>query len=173
VRARQQITLGQVMVDGRTHDTIRCGGGRDEHLGDQIRLADIAGLGEMHLIAHPVGVPLTTVARFEVIGVGDAYRRGRLLVSGAPAELFLPWDGTAVILLEPNPPQRLQGEEILPTEGGSRSPHPCHRPRSDGRAPRVYSYPSASALDRTGDRCACTNSGGTCWRTQAGATSLR
>jgi hypothetical protein len=31
-------------------------------LGDQIRLACITGLGEMHLIADPVSVPRTKVA---------------------------------------------------------------------------------------------------------------
>jgi hypothetical protein len=41
-----------------------------------------------------------------------------------PAEHFSPWDGTAVILLQAYPLQRLQGGELLPTEGGICSPHP-------------------------------------------------
>jgi hypothetical protein len=52
VRARQQITLGRIVVDGGPHDTIRGGGGRGEHLGDQIRLGWITGLGEVQLVAH-------------------------------------------------------------------------------------------------------------------------
>jgi hypothetical protein len=93
------------------------------------RLANRAGatgraVGAMHLIAHPLGVPLTTIARLEVRGRGHAYRRGRVLVPGAPAELFPSWDGTAVLLLEPNPPPRRQSGELLPPQGGLRSPPP-------------------------------------------------
>jgi hypothetical protein len=47
-----------------------------------------------------------------------------LLVAGAPAERFPPWDGTAVILLEPNPPQRLQGGEGTQAWGGVCGQHP-------------------------------------------------
>jgi hypothetical protein len=115
VRAREQITLGKVVVDGGTHDTIRRGGRRREHLGAQIGLACIAGLGKMHLIADPMGVTFTTVARLEVIGGGDAQGRGWLLDPGAPADVIPPRDGTAVILLEPNTAQRLQGGELPQT----------------------------------------------------------
>jgi hypothetical protein len=68
VRARQQITLGKVVVDGRTHHTIRRGGGRGDHLGNQIRLAWITGLGEVELVAHPMGVAFTAVAGLQVVG---------------------------------------------------------------------------------------------------------
>ena len=52
VCARQQITLGQVVMDGGPHDTIRGGGGRSDHLRHQIRLAWITGLGKVQLVAH-------------------------------------------------------------------------------------------------------------------------
>jgi hypothetical protein len=74
VCTREQITLGQVVVDGGTHDSIRRGGGCGDDLSDQIGLACITGLGEVHLIAHPMRLACTTVARLEVRGRGEAYR---------------------------------------------------------------------------------------------------
>jgi hypothetical protein len=103
MRARAELPLGEVTVDRGAHDAILRGRWRREHLGDQIGLAGIAGLGEMHLIAHPMGVPFTTVARLQAIGGGHAHRRGWLLVSRAPAECFVPWGRAAVILSDPNP----------------------------------------------------------------------
>jgi hypothetical protein len=74
VCTREQITLGQVVVDGGAHDTIRRGGRRREHLGDQIGLAWITSLGEMHFVADPVRLAFTTVACLQVIGRRDADR---------------------------------------------------------------------------------------------------
>jgi hypothetical protein len=112
VRARQQITLGQFVVDGGPHDTIRGDGGRGNHLSHQIRRAWITGLGEVQLVAHPMGIAFIAGAGLQVVGRGHAYRRGRWLVPGAPAECFESRHGTAVILLQPDPPQCLQGGEI-------------------------------------------------------------
>ena len=69
-------------------------------------------------------VAFTAVAGLEVIGRGDAHRRGRLLVPGAPAERFQPRDGTAVILLQPNLPERLQGGQGRGGLAGCRQPAP-------------------------------------------------
>jgi hypothetical protein len=44
VRAGEEVTRGQVSVDGRAHHAIRHGRGRCEHLGDEMRLAVITGL---------------------------------------------------------------------------------------------------------------------------------
>jgi hypothetical protein len=96
MRAREELPLGEVTVDRGAHDAILRGRWRREHLGDQIGLAGIAGLGEIHLIAYPMGVPFTTGARLQVIGEGNTHRRGRLLVSRAPAECFVPWGCTSV-----------------------------------------------------------------------------
>src|SRR5918999_4661933 len=43
----------------------------------------------------------------------------------APAERFPPRDGTAIILLDPNPPQRLQGRKVPEAERGVGGLHPC------------------------------------------------
>jgi hypothetical protein len=59
-----------------------------------------------------MSVAFTAVAGLQVVGRGHTYRRERLLVPGAPAELFQPCDGTAIILLQPDPPQRFQGGEL-------------------------------------------------------------
>jgi hypothetical protein len=123
-RAREQITLGKVAGDGGAHATIRRGGGRGEHWRDEIRLVRITGLGEVDLRTDPLRVPFTTVARREIVGGGEAPCRRRWLVAGAPAERFPPRDGTAVIVVPPNLPQRLQGRELPHTEGGIRGPHP-------------------------------------------------
>src|SRR5262249_17801893 len=78
----------------------------------------------MALIAHPMGVAFTTLARLYIVGLLDEQRGGRLLVHGAPADVFQARDRTAVILLEPNLPQGLQGGEVA--EGGRVvcGPHP-------------------------------------------------
>jgi hypothetical protein len=112
VRAREKLSMREVTVDRRAHDAILRGRRRRHDLCDEIRVVGIAGLREMDLRAHPMGLPFTTVARLQVIGRGHAHRRGRLLVSRAPAECFVPWGCTAVILLDPNPTQCLKSREI-------------------------------------------------------------
>jgi hypothetical protein len=124
VRAREELPLGEVAVDRRAHDAVLRGRRCREHLGDQIGLTHIAGLGEMELIAHPMGIAFTAVAGFQVIGRGKAHRCRRLLVPGAPAQHFPPWDGAAVILLEPNPPQHLRaGSSCKPRAVSAASTH--------------------------------------------------
>ena len=54
--------------------TILRGRWRRHDLRDEIWVLDVTGLGEVHLIAHPMSVPLTAIARLEVIGRGDACR---------------------------------------------------------------------------------------------------
>jgi hypothetical protein len=110
-RAREELPLGEITVERGAHDALLRRGRRREHLGDQIRLARIAGRGAMDLLAHPMGVALTAVAGFQVVGRGHAHRRERLLVPGAPEPRFPPWDRPAVIVLQPHPPQRLAGGE--------------------------------------------------------------
>lgn len=72
--AGQQITCGSIVYDCRSHHAVRRGGRRRDDLRHQIRLARITGLGEVHLIAHPVGLAFTAVARLQVIRRRDAYR---------------------------------------------------------------------------------------------------
>jgi hypothetical protein len=56
--SRKEIPIGQVLLDGGAHDAILRGRGRRHHLRDQIGVAGITGLGEVELIAHPMGVTL-------------------------------------------------------------------------------------------------------------------
>ena len=111
-----------------------------------IRLIRITGFGEVDLIADPMGIPFTTVARLQVVGRVDQQRRGRLLVPRAPAERFHAGDRTAVILLEPNPPQGFKSREVAEAEWALGGHHPVQEliavhPDFGGRVPRVYSYP--------------------------------
>jgi hypothetical protein len=112
VGAGQEITGGQIVHERRPHGTIRRGGRRGDHLRDQIRLIRITGLGEVELITHPVGIAFTAVAGLQVVGGVDQQRRGRVLVSCAPAEHFQPGDRTAIISLEPNPTQGFESGEV-------------------------------------------------------------
>ena len=72
--AGQQLPGGSVVRDRRPHYAVRRGGRRRDNLRNQIGLARITGLCEVHLIAHPMGLAFTIVARLDVIGRGDAYR---------------------------------------------------------------------------------------------------
>jgi hypothetical protein len=74
VGSRQQLLGGSIVHARRPHHTIRYGGGRRDDLGHQLRLAWIAGLREVHRIAHPVSMAFPPVARLEGIGRGDAHR---------------------------------------------------------------------------------------------------
>ena len=56
VGPRQQFPGGSVVHDRRPHDAIRCGGRRRDDLRNQIRLARITSIGEVHLIAHPMAL---------------------------------------------------------------------------------------------------------------------
>jgi hypothetical protein len=72
VYAWENITIGSVLLDGGTYDTILRGGRRRHHLCNEIGVAGIAGLGEVELITDPMGLALTTVAGLEVEGRGNA-----------------------------------------------------------------------------------------------------
>src|SRR5262245_9422895 len=112
VRTREEIPLGEVVVDAGAHHAILCRRGRGDHLSNQIRLVGITRFREMHLIPNPMGIPFTTVAGLQVVGRRDAHRRRWLFVPCTPAKRFEPRDGTAVILLEPYLPKRLQGWKV-------------------------------------------------------------
>src|SRR5437016_3861516 len=75
-------------------------------------MVDITGYGEVDLLAHPMSLACTTVARLQVIGGGHAHRRGWWLIPGAPAECFVPWGRTAVILLDPHPTPCLKSGKV-------------------------------------------------------------
>jgi hypothetical protein len=49
----EETTIGQVLLDGRSHDAIRCGRWGRHHLRHDRRLAIVAGFCEMDLVAHP------------------------------------------------------------------------------------------------------------------------
>jgi hypothetical protein len=67
VGSRQQVPGGSIVHDRRPHDTIRRGGRRRERLSNQIGLAWITGLREMHLIAHPMRVAFAAVPCLQVV----------------------------------------------------------------------------------------------------------
>ena len=121
---RKEIPIGQVLLDGGAHDAILRGRGRRHHLRDEIGVVGITGLGEVELIADPVGLAFTAVAGLQVVGRGDAHRCGRLLIPCAPAERFEPRHGTAVILLDPDLPECLQGGELPEAQRGVGGLHP-------------------------------------------------
>jgi hypothetical protein len=72
VGAWQEITPGEVVVDGRAHHAILRRRWCRDHLGDQIRPVGVTGCGQVNLIADPIGLALTTVAGLQVVGRGDA-----------------------------------------------------------------------------------------------------
>jgi hypothetical protein len=121
---RQEIPIGQVLLDGGAHDAILRGRWRRHHLRDEIGVVGIAGLGEVERIADPVGLALTAVAGLQVVGRSDAHRGRRLLIPGAPAERFEPRHRTAVIVLEPYLPECLQGREVAEAQRGVGGLHP-------------------------------------------------
>ena len=122
--AREQITCGEVLYDDRAHCTIGRGRRGREHLGDQIRVLRLTRLGEGVLIADPLRVALRAVAGLQLVGRGDPQRRWRLLIRGTPTERFEPGNGTTVILLHPDLPERLQRGE------GAEVRHACGRPHA-------------------------------------------
>ena len=65
---RKEIPIGQVLLDGGAHDAIWRGRWRRHHLRDEIRVVSITGLGEVELIAHPMGLACTAVAGLQVVG---------------------------------------------------------------------------------------------------------
>jgi hypothetical protein len=130
VSAGQEITGGHIVHDRWPHDTIRRRGRRGEHLRDQSRLLWITGLREVARIAHPMGVTCTAVAGFQVVGGVDQPRRGRVLVSGAPAEHFPPGDRTTIIVLEPNPTQGFKRGESTQAWRALGSRHPVEELRA-------------------------------------------
>ena len=71
-----------------------------------------------------MGVAFRAGAGVQVVGRGDAHRRRRLFVRETPAQRFAPWDGTAVILLQPDLPERLQRREITEVWRTLGGPHP-------------------------------------------------
>jgi hypothetical protein len=96
------------VIDGGAHDAILRRRWRREHLSDESRLIGITGFHEMPLIPYPMGIAFAAVGCLQVVGLADQQRRGRLLVPRAPAELFQARGRTAVIVLQPNPPQDLK-----------------------------------------------------------------
>src|SRR5437016_6217178 len=87
-------------------------------------MVDITGYGEVDLLAHPMSLACTTVARLQVIGGGHAHRRGWWLIPGAPAECFVPWGRTAVILLDPHPTPCLKSGKVAEAWRALGSHHP-------------------------------------------------
>jgi hypothetical protein len=109
VRPRQQIAGGEVILDHRPHHKIGRRGPRGTHLGNHVGLAHIAGLAEVDLRAHPLGLAFLAVARVDIVGRLDQQRRRRLLVGAAPPEGFQAGNRTAGIMLDPNLPADLHG----------------------------------------------------------------
>jgi hypothetical protein len=111
VGARPELTGGPSVPARWPHDTIRRRGRRGEHRRDQIRRIRITGLRAVELRAHPLGVTCTAVAGLQVVGGVDQQRRGRGLVSGAPAAHCQPGDRPTIIGLEPHPTQGVKRGE--------------------------------------------------------------
>jgi len=107
--SRPEVSCRHILDDGRSHGTVGRGRRGREHLGNQIGVLRLTGLAEVQLIAHPLRVAFRAVAGLELIGRGEAHGRRRLLLGGAPADLYHCRDGTAIILLHPQLPQCLQG----------------------------------------------------------------
>src|SRR5712691_13359226 len=81
----------------------------------------------MELVAHPMGVAFRAVAGVQVVGRCDTHRRRRLFVRSAPPEHCEPWDGTAVILLQPYLPERVHGGEVAEVRRTLGGPHPVQK----------------------------------------------
>jgi hypothetical protein len=75
-------------------------------------------------IADPLRVAFRAGAGVQVVGRCDAHRRRRLFVRETPAQRFAPWDGTAVLLLQPDLPERLQRREVTEVRRTLGGPHP-------------------------------------------------
>jgi hypothetical protein len=52
MRAGEEITIGQVLLDGRSHNAIQCSRWGRQHLRDDRRLALVTGFREVDLVAH-------------------------------------------------------------------------------------------------------------------------
>jgi hypothetical protein len=109
VRAGEEVTRGQVSVDGRAHHAIRHGRGRCAHLGDEMRLAVITGLGQVDCVAHPLDAPLRTVPRLWAVG-GSDHLGGRVPLLHRTSARRTQRVG---VLLRPDLPQRLNGWNLL------------------------------------------------------------
>src|SRR5712692_11635114 len=79
-----------------------------------------------------MGVAFTAGAGVQVVRRGDAHRRRRLFVRETPAQRFAPWDGTAVIVLQPDLPECLQRKEITEVRRTLGGPHPVQELRAIG-----------------------------------------
>jgi hypothetical protein len=127
-------------------------------------------------MARPGGVPLPPGARLQGIGRGEAYRGGRWRIPGPPAERLPPGDGTAGLLLPPEPPQRLQGGECTDTGRplGAGAPRQALRAlRANLPGTRLARAGLVRQAGVVGAAAVARVPGGTCWRTQAGATPRR
>ncbi len=71
VRAGEEITIGQVLLDGRSHDAIRCSRWGRQHLRNDRRLALVAGFREMDLVADPGDPAFRAVPGVWIVGGGD------------------------------------------------------------------------------------------------------
>jgi len=148
VRAVQEITLGSVVLDHRTHHAIGRGGGRGQDLGNQIRPTIIARFCEVALIFHSMRIAFRTVARLQVIG--RLHKHGVVYLSSADHDHRLPWptftgaksrdEGALPASQRPSPPcgrpcRRLCGRTSpapAPSSGGCPPPLFAHTPAGCG-----------------------------------------
>jgi hypothetical protein len=66
----QEIPIGQVLLNGGAHNAIWRGRWHRHDPCDEIWVVGITGLGEMHLITHPMGLAWTAVVGLQVEGDG-------------------------------------------------------------------------------------------------------
>jgi hypothetical protein len=67
MRARQEITIGQVLLDGRSHDAIGRGRRCRQHLGDELWVVIITGVGQVNPLADPGDTALSTIPGFWIV----------------------------------------------------------------------------------------------------------
>jgi hypothetical protein len=109
---RPVIDSCQVGLDRRQHGMVVDTGGGGRHLRDQVGCVVLAGLGQMHAVTDPAGIALGFVARLNVVGRANDLGRWRLFVARAPAQYRSRRIVAAVLLLNPDLPQRLDGRQF-------------------------------------------------------------
>jgi hypothetical protein len=85
MHAGQPVALLQVVVDRGAPLPVRHGRRRRLDVRDQVWAVRVAGLGEVHFVAHPRGRPLPTRAGVGIVGGGDVLRGRRDARAPAPA----------------------------------------------------------------------------------------
>src|SRR5947209_13409919 len=101
---RQEVFALEPLMNAWGHGSIRRWSRAGLDVGDQARSTLIAGLGEVHLVADPLGGSLLAQMRFQIVGRTDEARgRWDPFLLGAPAECLI----LHVVLLYPDPTQDL------------------------------------------------------------------